>query len=81
MEIIFIFLLLVMSVAMLICAAILAERLGRNVGVFVILALFTTPLFVFLLLICLGETEHQRKNRVKDEERWRQEVRNSLTNQ
>lgn len=55
----------------LICAGSYAERLGRSLGGWLVVALLISPIFVAILLYMLGETNEHRKARIIEEERWR----------
>lgn len=48
-----------------------AERRGRNGVGYAIGALFFTPLFMWIILLLLGETDEHRKARIIEEEMWR----------
>lgn len=54
------------------CTAAYADRLGRNGGAFSLLALFFSPIIAAFFLFMLGETNEHRKERIIEEERWRQ---------
>ena len=56
-----------MYVIFLVAVAILAKRYGRNVFGYVVLGLFFSPITAFVLLLCRGEEESTKAERLEDE--------------
>lgn len=66
-----IILLIALVVWFLVLVARMARKRGRHAFPWVLLALFTSPITPAILLLCLGETEKHRKERIIEEERLR----------
>lgn len=58
----------------------MARKRGRNAFFWVLLSIFTTPIFPAILLLCLGETDECRKSRIIEEETLRLAARMKLSN-
>lgn len=57
-----------------ICCGCMAKRLGRSFAGWFIWALFITPYVGMICLAALGETESKRKERILQEEEWKNKV-------
>ena len=73
-----IILLIALGVWFLVLVARMARKRGRHAFPWVLLALFTSPITPAILLLCLGETEQHRKERIIEEERLRLTIRMQL---
>lgn len=64
-------------IGVLICIPMdMACRRGRSMAGWCIFAIFFSPLLAILALACMGETDEKRKQRIQEEEGWRQIIRN-----
>ena len=52
-----------------------AEIRGRSKSLWIWIAIFFTPVISFIALICAGETEEKRRNRIIEEEELKQEIK------
>lgn len=53
-----------------------ACRLGRSMGLWILSAIFFSPVITAVLLYMFGETDEHRQMRIMEEERWRLDVIN-----
>jgi len=51
-----------------------AKKRGRSGGGWVVLALFISPLGAWIILLCLGDTDEKRRQKIIEEEEWRQNI-------
>ena len=49
----------------------MAAKRGRNIMLWFVLAIFTSPFLAILMIACIGETDEKRKERIIQEEEWR----------
>ena len=49
----------------------MAAKRGRNIMLWFVLAIFTSPFLAILMIACIGETDEKRKGRIIQEEEWR----------
>lgn len=49
----------------------MAAKRGRNIIIWFVLAIFTSPFLAILMIACIGETDEKRKERIIQEEEWR----------
>lgn len=75
-----IILFIALPVWFLVLVARMARKRGRHAFPWVLLALFTSPITPAILLLCLGETEKHRKERIIEEERLRLSTRLQSSN-
>lgn len=57
-----------------------ATSKGRSAGAWGTFAFFFSPLVAFLALICLGDTDQRRLEKIKEEEKLRQAIREKNEN-
>lgn len=51
-----------------------AETRGREYGMWFIGAFLLSPIWVIIVLLCLGETNERRKERILEEEKWKMDL-------
>lgn len=69
--VIYVIILIILLIWLLYATYMFAERRGRHGDLYVLISLFFTPLFPWIILLLLGETDEHRKERIIEEERWR----------
>ena len=67
------FLALIVVIYLLLCIipVQMAAKRGRNIMLWFVLAIFTSPFLAILMIACIGETDEKRKERIIQEEEWR----------
>lgn len=71
MDIGFLIVLFVPYLILCIIPAYMADKRGRSVVGWFFLSILITPIWAAIIILCLGETNQKRKDRIFQEEEWR----------
>ena len=53
----------------------LAKKYGRPTGIWVFVSLIISPIICLIILLCIGETDEKKRERIREEELFRKSIR------